>query len=180
VTRNEDRSAGLTSGKVDVALTRGPIDGTRFRNIVIDEESRVAALDATHPLSRRRKLTLVDLAQGTLVPTKVGTTTLALWPEGHRPTLATEVGTVDDWLVAIASGVGFGVSVASTAALHRHPDVRYIPLVDAPSVPLLLARPRRNAHPAIKALVSVANECRPWSAERSAVAPVSRDEARRA
>jgi DNA-binding transcriptional LysR family regulator len=160
VIRNEDRSAGLTSGKVDAALTRGPIDGARFRSIVIDEEPRVAALNVAHPLSRRRKLTLADLTDGTLVPTTVGTTSLALWPEGRRPGLGTEVGTVDDWLVAIASGDGFGVSVRSTAALHRHPDVRCIPLTDAPPVPLFLAWPRRRAHPALKELLQVVEETR--------------------
>ena len=147
VSRHEDRSAGLSSGKVDVALTRGPIDGARFRSVVLDEEARVAVLHVGSPLSRRRRLTLADLSDGTLVPTQVGTTSRALWPAGHQPAVGAEVGTVDDWLVAIASGAGFGVSVSSTAALHRHPDVRYVPLVDAPPVPLLLAWPRRGATP---------------------------------
>ena len=155
--RHEDRSAGLTSGKVDVALTRGPVDLARFRTAVVDEETRVAVLHRANPLSRRRSLTLADLSGGTLVATQVGTTTPELWPADARPTVAgTDVATVDDWLVAIASGEGFGVSVASTAVLHRHPDVRYVPLTDASPVPLLLAWPRRGAHPAVKDLVQVA------------------------
>lgn len=156
VIRVEDRSSGLTSGNVDAGLTRGPIDASRFRSVVLDEEPRVAVLHVAHPLSRRRRLTLADLATGTLVPTQVGTTTTALWPVGGRPSVGTEVATLDDWLIAIASGAGFGVSVASTAVLHRHPDVRYVPLVDAPAVPLLLAWPRRGEHPALKELVRVA------------------------
>jgi len=158
VVRIEDRSAGLTTGKVDAGLTRGPIDPQRFRSLVIDEEERVAVLHVAHPLSTASQLTLADLADGTLVPTSVGTTTPALWPAGARPSSAAEVATLDDWLVAIASGSGFGVSVASTAVLHRHPDVRYVPLVDAPPVALLLAWPRRGAHPAIKELVRVVSE----------------------
>jgi DNA-binding transcriptional LysR family regulator len=156
VIRIEDRSAGLTSGQVDAGLTRGPIDAKRFRSVVLDEESRVAVLHVANPLSRKRSVTLADLADGTLVPTQVGTTTAALWPEDRRPQVGTEVATLDDWLVAIAAGAGFGVSVASTAVLHRHPDVRYVPVVDAPPVPLLLAWPRRGEHPAIKELVRTA------------------------
>ncbi|MEN9646989.1 MAG: hypothetical protein RL238_3658 [Actinomycetota bacterium] len=166
LSRHEDRSAGLTSGKVDVALTRGPVDLARFRTAVIDEESRVAVLHRGSPLSRRRSLTLADLAGGTLVTTQVGTTTPELWPFDARPTVAAaEVSTVDDWLVAIASGEGFGVSVASTAVLHRHPDVRYVPLTDTAPVPLFLAWPRRGAHPAVKDLVQLAQQIE-WSSPR--------------
>ena len=56
----------------------------------------------------------------------------------------------------IAAGAGFGVTVASTAQLHRHPDVRYVPVADAPPVPLLLAWPRRGAHPVLPELRRVA------------------------
>jgi DNA-binding transcriptional LysR family regulator len=156
VIRSDDRSAGLTSGAVDAALTRGPVDGGRFRSTVIDREPRLAVVQRNHPLARRRRVTLDQLAGEPLVATTVGVTTPTLWPEARRPTVAVEVPTVDDWLVAIAAGVGFGVTVASTARLHQHPDVRYIPVDGAPLVPLLLAWPRRGAHHAITELRTVA------------------------
>lgn len=156
--RSEDRNAGISTGRVDVAVTRGPVDHSRFRTMIIDREARVAVLNVTDPLSRRRRLTLADLADRTLVPTRVGVTTLALWPADAQPTLCAEVATVDDWLVAIASGQGFGVSVASTRALHRHPAIRYVPLTDAPLVPLYLAWPRRNCHPAMRELLTIMKE----------------------
>ena len=143
-----------------LALTRGPVDGRHFRTTVIDEEPRVAVLNIADPPSRRRKLTLADLADGTLVPTKVGVTTVELWPSGHRPKRGVEVATLDDWLVAIASGEGFGVSVASTAVLHQHPSVRYVKLADAELVPLYLAWPRRSPHPAVKELLRVVEATR--------------------
>lgn len=156
VLRHDDRSAGLTSARVDAALTRGPIDGNRFRSVVIDEEPRVAVVRADHPLARRRRIDLNDLADDRLVVTTVGTTRPELWPEGRRPTVATEVTTIDDWLVAIAAGTGFGVSVASTAVLHPFPDVRYVPLDGIGPVTLLLAWPKRSPHPAVKDLVRLA------------------------
>ena len=156
VLRHDDRSAGLTSGRVDAALMRGQVDAGRFRSVVIDEEPRVAVLRADHPLAERRRVELTDLADGDLVVTTIGTTTPALWPGPGRPRIATEVTTIDDWLVAIASGIGFGVSVASTATLHPFPNVRYVPLDGAPPVPLYLAWPKRSPHPAVKTLVSLA------------------------
>jgi hypothetical protein len=63
---------------------------------------------------------------------------------------------MDDWLMAIATGTGVGVTVTSTATLHPHPDVRYVPISDAPPVPLLLAWPLRGAHPMTKAFVATA------------------------
>lgn len=59
-------------------------------------------------------------------------------------------------LISIAMGTGFGVSVASTATLQPHPDVRYVPLVDAPAVPMLLVWPKREPHPHVRELLRVA------------------------
>jgi DNA-binding transcriptional LysR family regulator len=155
--RHDDRSAGLTSGTVDAALTRGPVDANRFRSVVVDREPRFAALPSTHPLARRKHLTLDQLSGEPLVASTAGVTTPNLWPSGHQPSVGTEVGSVDDWLVAIASGAGFGVTVASTAQLHQHPGIRYVRLHDAPAVPLLLAWPRQGFnHPAIGDLRRVA------------------------
>ena len=120
--------------------------------MVVDREPRMAVLHRTHPLARRRVIRLEQLSGESLVATSVGVTTPLLWPEGARPRVAVEVPTVDDWLVEIAAGVGFGVTVASTASLSRHPDVRYVPIEGAPLVPLLLAWPRRSAHPALAEL----------------------------
>lgn len=154
VLRGEDRTAGLANGKVDIALTRGPVPDGEYRSLIIDEEPRVAVLPADHPLARRRALRLADLAESALVvQTRAGTTTPHLWPAGSRPRVAANVTSMDDWLVAIASGTGFGVSVASTAALHQHPDVCYVALTDAPPVPLLIAWPRRGEHPWVKEFV---------------------------
>jgi hypothetical protein len=123
---------------------------------VVDRERRMAVLHRTHPLVRRRRVHLDELSDEPLVATSVGVTTPELWPAGARPSVATEVATVDDWLVAIASGTGFGVTVASTARLHPHPDVRYVPVDDAAPVALLLGWPRRGAHPALPDLRRIA------------------------
>jgi hypothetical protein len=102
-------------------------------------------------------VSLADLVGETLmVSSTTGTTTLDLWPPDQRPTIGADLPTIDDWLIAIATSAGVGVTPASTATLHPHPDVRFVPIVDAPMVPLVLVWPRRNAHPHTTVFVAMA------------------------
>lgn len=157
--RSDERIAGLAGGHVDVALVRGPITDPSIRSTVIDNEPRLAAVHADHHLAGMGEVSLADLTGETLIVNSItGTTTLDLWPQLPRPTIGTDTTTIDDWLLAIATSTGVGVTPASTATLHPHPDVRYIPIHDAPSVPLVLAWPRHQPHPHIAAFVAVARE----------------------
>ncbi|MEU5327901.1 LysR family transcriptional regulator [Streptomyces parvus] len=157
--RIDDRTAGLTRGEVDAALLRGPVDAPGLVTEVLFTEVRVAAVTADGPLAARTSLRLADLAGGPVVLNTVsGTTTVDLWPPHARPTATLTVGNTDDWLTAIAAGRGSGVSTASTADLHPYAGVAYVPLDDAPAVPVLLARRDAPGHPALPRLVSLARE----------------------
>ncbi|MFB7306661.1 LysR family transcriptional regulator [Streptomyces sp. NPDC056192] len=157
--RIDDRTAGLTRGEVDAALLRGPVDAPGLVTEVLFSEDRVAAVTADGPLAAHITLRLADLADGTVVLNTVsGTTTVDLWPPHARPAATLTVANTDDWLTAIAAGRGSGVSVASTADMHPHTGVAYRPLVDAPTVPLLLARRDAPGHPALPKLAAMARE----------------------
>ncbi|MET4640381.1 LysR family transcriptional regulator [Streptomyces sp. NBC_01724] len=157
--RIDDRTAGLTRGEVDAALLRGPVDAPGLVTEVLFSEDRVAAVTADGPLAAHATLRLADLADGTVVLNTVsGTTTVDLWPPHARPAATLTVANTDDWLTAIAAGRGSGVSVASTADMHPHTGVAYRPLVDAPTVPLLLARRDAPGHPALPKLAAMARE----------------------
>ncbi|MET7546821.1 LysR family transcriptional regulator [Streptomyces sp. NPDC005479] len=157
--RIDDRTAGLTRGEVDAALLRGPVDAPGLVTEVLFSEDRVAAVTADGPLAAHATLRLADLADGTVVLNTVsGTTTVDLWPPHARPAATLTVANTDDWLTAIAAGRGSGVSVASTADMHPHTGVAYRPLVDAPTVPLLLARRDAPGHPALPKLEAMARE----------------------
>ncbi|MGW8795534.1 LysR family transcriptional regulator [Streptomyces sp. NPDC055775] len=157
--RIDDRTAGLTRGEVDAALLRGPVDAPGLVTEVLFSEDRVAAVTADGPLAAHATLRLADLANGTVVLNTVsGTTTVDLWPPHARPAATLTVANTDDWLTAIAAGRGSGVSVASTADMHPHTGVVYRPLVDAPTVPLLLARRDAPGHPALPKLAAMARE----------------------
>ncbi|WP_030926472.1 LysR family transcriptional regulator [Streptomyces sp. NRRL B-24720] len=157
--RIDDRTAGLTRGEVDAALLRGPVDAPGLVTEVLFSEDRVAAVTADGPLAAHATLRLADLADGTVVLNTVsGTTTVDLWPPHARPAATLTVANTDDWLTAIAAGRGSGVSVVSTADMHPHAGVAYRPLVDAPTVPLLLARRDAPGHPALPKLAAMARE----------------------
>ncbi|WP_405892851.1 LysR family transcriptional regulator [Streptomyces sp. NBC_01527] len=157
--RIDDRTAGLTRGEVDAALLRGPVDAPGLVTEVLFSEDRVAAVTADGPLAAHATLCLADLADGTVVLNTVsGTTTVDLWPPHTRPAATLTVANTDDWLTAIAAGRGSGVSVVSTADMHPHAGVAYRPLVDAPTVPLLLARRDAPGHPALPKLAAMARE----------------------
>lgn len=129
--RSEERTAGLADGDVDAALVWAPPEAPdRIRGLAtlpIGLEPRMAAVAADDPRAAAQALRMSDLAHASLVLNpQAGTTTLELWPPGDRPHVAATVKNADDWLVAIAAGVGIGVTVAATSRLHPHPDVRYV------------------------------------------------------
>nr|WP_260987974.1 LysR family transcriptional regulator [Streptomyces sp. CFMR 7] len=157
--RIDDRTAGLTRGEVDAALLRGPVHAPGLVTEVLFTEGRVAAVTADGPLASRTSLRLADLVDGPVVLNTVsGITTPELWPPHARPAATLTVANTDDWLAAIAAGRGSGVSAASTAAIHPHPGVAYVPLDDAPGVPVLLARRDGPGHPALPKLAALARE----------------------
>lgn len=157
--RIDDRTAGLSTGRADAAVVRGPLTEPGLHSAYLLSEARVAALPDDSPLARRPELTLADLAgQVVTVNTVSGTTSGDLWPAGHGPTATVRVGNTDDWLAAIASGRAVGVSTAATVNLHPHPGVSYRPLVDAPAVPVALAWTDPPSHPAVADLVALARE----------------------
>ncbi|MEI7033535.1 LysR family transcriptional regulator [Streptomyces pratensis] len=157
--RIDDRTAGLTRGDVDAAVLRGPVDTPGLVAEALFTEARVAAVAADGPLAGRASLTLADLADGPVVLNTVsGITTVELWPPHARPRGTVTVGNTDDWLAVIAAGRGSGVSTASTAGTHPHSGVVYLPLDDAPGVPVLLVRRDGPGHPALPELTALARE----------------------
>lgn len=155
--RIDDPYAGLTSRRTDVAVLRDRLPpGPDFVAQALYEEARVVVLPPDDPLVNRERLRLADVT-GRCVALNIvsGTTRLDLWPADQRPVSTIEVGNVDDWYSAIAAGDAIGITPASTAEIYTHPDLRYIPLVDAPPVWIYLAWPGANAHPAIADLLNI-------------------------
>ncbi|MFD3915570.1 LysR family transcriptional regulator [Streptomyces sp. NPDC058603] len=157
--RIDDRTAGLARGEVDAALLRGPVETPGLVTELLFTEARIAAVPADGPLAARPSLTLADLVAEPLIVNRVsGTTSPALWPPGAGPSATVTVTNTDDWLTTIAAARGIGVTGASTAAVHPHPGVAYLPLPDAPRLQVFLVWREGAAHPAIPHLVALAHE----------------------
>lgn len=160
--RIDDRTAGLARGAVDAALLRGPADNVTPGLVteLLHTEARVAAVPADSALAARARLDLADLTDRTIALNTVsGTTTADLWPADARPTAMITVANTDDWLAAIAASRAVGVTTTATADLHPHPGVVYVPLPDAPRVPVLLARrDGPPSHPALPDLCALVRE----------------------
>jgi DNA-binding transcriptional LysR family regulator len=162
VRRSNERLGGLATDDVDIALVRGPVTELELQTQLVRHERRLAVVPSDHRLAGHVSVVLADLADQPLVVNSIaGTTSPALWPDGARPTIAVDAATTDDWLIAIASGAGVGVTPESTAVLHPHPDVRFIPISDAPTVPLMLAWPRQHPRPEVAALLRLARHLGP-------------------
>lgn len=159
IRRLDDRYAGLTRGLVDLAFLRGHVEADGIEHEPLYTEPRVAVLPASHALASQASLSMPDLAGDGVVVDAVSEPVLEnLWPSGTRPEVAARVDTLEDWLAQIAAGRGIGVTAASTAELHGRPDVAFVPLRDAPPMPVCLAWRQGQGHPARAAFRALAQD----------------------
>ncbi|WP_055558065.1 LysR family transcriptional regulator [Streptomyces sp. NBRC 110028] len=157
--RVDDRTAGLTQGKVDAALLRGEVTAAGLRTEVLMSEERLVVMPADSPLATLPRITLADLAAHPIaVNTVSGNTTMDLWPPAARPAATIEVANTDEWLIAIAAGRAVGISTSATPSHHALPSLVFRPLADAPAVPVVLAWREGVGHPAIPNLVALAHQ----------------------
>ncbi|PWI14031.1 LysR family transcriptional regulator [Streptomyces sp. Act143] len=157
--RVDDRTAGLTRGRVDAALLRGAVTAPGLRTELLAWEERVAVLPSDSPLTALPRVTLADLVDSPIaLNTVAGTTTMDLWPPTARPLATIEVTNTDEWLMTIAAGRAVGISTTATPGSHAHPSLVYRPLTGAPPVPVVLAWREGAGHPAIPDLVTLAHE----------------------
>jgi DNA-binding transcriptional LysR family regulator len=155
--RVDDRFAGLSLGRVDIAVLRGTAGPRGMSTVLLWHEPRVVALAHDHPLAERPELALSDLADETIaLNTVAGSTTVRLWPAANRPSRTIAVANPDDWAVAIASGAAVGVTSAATTSMHPNAGLAYVPLTDAPLLPVRLAWPEPATHPAATEFAALA------------------------
>lgn len=157
--RIDERTAGLSEGKVDAALLRGKVSASGLVCEPVLTERRLAAVPSGGTLAGRAALTMADFAGQTVAVNPVsGITTLDVWPSRLRPAGALEVANTDDWLAAIAAGRAVGLTTSATPSVHTYPGVTFVPVSDAPSIRVVLAWRRDRPHPAVPALLALARE----------------------
>ncbi|QNP64228.1 LysR family transcriptional regulator [Streptomyces genisteinicus] len=157
--RVDDPAGGLTSGLSDVAIMRTHARRRNLHEELLVMEPRVVAVAVNNPLTALSGIRLSDLVSHPLVVNSFsGTTTLGLWQDGRQPVVAVDVDTIDDWQTYIAASVGIGVTPASTAWMHPHSEIAYLPILDAPPVPVYLVWASNNQHPALRSFIRLARD----------------------
>lgn len=138
--RRDDIHEALVNKTIDVAVCRDDVSSKAVHCSVLMWEPRVAAVSARGPLARLTSMSWNDLAKYPLVINTVsGNTGLALWESGHRPRKTVECHNYDEWVALVAAGRGVGATPRSAAFTHGHPGLEFIPLREAPPVPLCIA-----------------------------------------
>lgn len=139
-------SVGLLEGETDIAVLRRMLDDDRFDKSFVGAESRVAAVASDDALAQRDTLMLADLRRRPIaISTTTGTTTTTtdLW--SPDATLVTrEIHSIEEWLTVVAAGDAVGITSEATADQFPRPDVRYLPIRDAPPIAVWLAWWRDN------------------------------------
>jgi DNA-binding transcriptional LysR family regulator len=130
----------LEQGAVDVALVRGAVpERAGLRHVHLFDETRVAICSEHSQLAGREQLDWSEVRNWTLVVnTLSGTTGPWSWPAGAGPERIVETGNFDEWLESVATDRGIGVVPDVAARRNIHSAVRYVPLTNAPPVPVSL------------------------------------------
>jgi DNA-binding transcriptional LysR family regulator len=141
--RLDDPLAALVAGDVDVALHRNPLlrvpDGITSRSIAA--ERRVLAICSHDPaLADCSPLLWNALPERPLIVNTIsGSTTADSLPHVDGGRRIVECRNFDEWIELVAAGAGIGIVPDVSARRVQHPDIRYLPIVDAPPVQVWLA-----------------------------------------
>lgn len=125
-------TGGLAGGSVDAALLRLPFPGQdRYLSEVLLTEPRWVALASDHPLAGRPEIAFEELLDDPVIaaPGAAGVWRdhwLAI-PEraGHPVRIGAVTDQPDEWLTAIASGYGIGLTPESSSRYYARPGVTF-------------------------------------------------------
>ncbi|TKK91684.1 LysR family transcriptional regulator [Herbidospora galbida] len=139
--RADDAVAAVERGTVDVALLRGdPRWGAgELRIVHLFDEARVAVCAVKHLLATRDHVDWEEIPDWPLVVNILsGTTGPWSWPD-RQPRTVVETENFDEWIESVAAGRGIGVVPEVARRRSVHPAVTFVPLRNAPPIPVSLA-----------------------------------------
>lgn len=146
-----------------MVVARPPLKSRpRLRRVVLFEEPRVLLMARDHPLARRRKLRIVDLADVVQVDTREGTQDWRNWwsidprPDGTRPTDGPMVNSIEEMVQVVATTDAVAITGAGVADLFRRADTTSRPIVDAELSTVELVFLASDAPRAVDRFVAVA------------------------
>jgi DNA-binding transcriptional LysR family regulator len=126
----------LKAGRIDVGFGRLQFDDERINAEVVREEPLVAALRVDHPLARRKRVSLEQLAPEPLLlfpaqprPSFADQVLAAFQARALRPAVALEANELQTAIGLVVAGIGYTLVPRSVQGLHREGLV-YLPLSD--------------------------------------------------
>ncbi|QFP75795.1 LysR family transcriptional regulator [Deinococcus sp. AJ005] len=160
-----EQEAGLRGGVLDVGLMLLPVRAATLDSRALWRQPLVAALPAGHPLARKRKLKISDLAPEPFVffPRQLRATyfdQVMRWCAGadFTPNVVQEAIEIPTLLSLVAAGVGVFLPIEFFNRLQL-PGVVYRPVEDAPLVDIVAVwRRDEGKNPVVRAFLSVAEE----------------------
>ncbi|MGI8881501.1 MAG: LysR family transcriptional regulator [Jatrophihabitans sp.] len=134
-----EQDAPLRDGRADVGYLRRPFDDAGLRSTSIGSEPKVACLPTTHPLARRRALTLADLDGEAILDAQ-----------------ARRTSSVEEKFELVAAGHGIAMVPRSVARSYSRPDLVYRPITDAAPVATCLVVTKNRRERRVRDFVTVA------------------------
>jgi DNA-binding transcriptional LysR family regulator len=138
--RSDDPLAAVQQSKIDVALVRGRVRSSIVRIVHLFDEPRVAVCSNRSALAGEKHLDWHDIPNWPLVVNIVsGTTGPWSWPAGQGPKTIVETTNFDEWIESVAADRGIGVVPEVAMRRNIHSAVTFLPVVNAPPIPVSLA-----------------------------------------
>jgi DNA-binding transcriptional LysR family regulator len=157
-----DQSTAFLNHRIDIGIFRPPVPVPGLRAVTLSRELLVAVLPAGHRASTSGQVDVAELRDDTFVlfPRRLG---VGLWDSvmsccqdaGFRPHAVVETPNIQAMVGLVAAGLG--VSLLPESVRHfQLPNVRYVPLRDAPVSTLKLGWIEGRTPPAVRRFVELA------------------------
>lgn len=161
----QEQESSLRGGQIDVGLMLLPVRAPNLDSRPLWRQPLVAALPTGHPLARKRRLKISDLAPEPFVffPRQLRATyfdQVMRWcaGAGFTPNVVQEAIEIPTLLSLVAAGVGVFLPIEFFNRLSL-PGVVYRPVEDAPLVDIMAVwRRDEGRNPVVRAFLSVAEE----------------------
>lgn len=163
---NTQQIPALRSGQIDLSFMRPPVDDPEIASKLISRERFILALPATHPLARKKTVSIKQFANDPFImyahelgPVFHNEIFGYCRKAGFAPKVALEVSQINAAVGLVGSGIGVALVPQSAQRLHLD-DVVYRPLVErAPNVDVLLAWQGRRPSQLLDAFIETAMQC---------------------
>lgn len=162
-----DTTAGLLSGNTDVALLRLPVlERGQLSTEILWVEPRWVALHCQHPLTQRQIIQMADLVDEPFValPAEAGAYRdywLAIAERGGHPVrIGAEASNPDEWLEAIATGLGVGLVPEITTRVYQRAGIVFRLVDDISPSTLAVAWRRDSSSSAVQDFVQACLDAR--------------------